>query len=83
MMNNDQLDQFKLNYAEMIVEGMDMDSLITFAVESIEQNIKDWNEDEVKSEILDYYGEDTLNDLLPETNISELESTANNYTTGK
>ena len=83
MMNSKQLDQFKLNYAEMIVEGMDMDSLITFAVESIEQNIKDWNEDDVKSEILDYYGEEALNDLLPETNVSELEATANNYTTGK
>ena len=83
MMNAKQLDQFKLNYAELIVEGMDMDTLITFAVESIEQNIKDWNEDDVKSEILDYYGEETLNDLLPETNISELEATANNYTTGK
>ena len=82
-MNSKQLDQFKLNYAEMIVEGMDMDTLITFAVESIEQNIKDWNEDDVKSEILDYYGEETLNDLLPETGISELEATANNYTTGK
>ena len=35
-----QLDQLKLNYAELIVEGMDMDTLITFAVESIEQNIK-------------------------------------------
>ena len=83
MMNSKQLDQFKLNYAEMIVEGMDMDSLITFAVESIEQNIKDWNEDDVKEEILEYYGEETLNDLLPETNISELEAKANNYTTGK
>ena len=83
MMNAKQLDQFKLNYAEMIVEGMDMDTLITFAVESIEQNIKDWNEDDVKSEILDYYGEETLNDLLPETDISELEATANNYTIGK
>ena len=45
-MNSKQLDQFKLNYAEMIVEGMDMDTLITFAVESIEQNIKDWDEDD-------------------------------------
>ena len=35
-----QLDQLKLNYAEMIVEGMDMDSPITFAVESIEKNQK-------------------------------------------
>ena len=65
-MNAKQLEQFKLNYAELIVEGMDMDSLITFAVESIEQNIKDWDEDDVKSEILDYYGEETLNDLLSE-----------------
>ena len=59
-----QLDQLKLNYAEMIVEGMDMDSLITFAVESIEQNIKNWDEDDVKSEILDYYGDETLEGLM-------------------
>ena len=65
-MNEQQLDELKLKYAEMIVEGMDMDSLITFAVESIEQNIKDWDEDDVTSEILDHYGEDTLNDLLPD-----------------
>ena len=63
-MNKEQLDQLRLNYAEMIVEGMDMDSLITFAVESIEQNLDDWTEDEIKGEILDHYGEETLNDLL-------------------
>ena len=66
-MDKEQLDQLRLNYAEMIVEGMDMDSLITFAVESIEQNLDDWTEDEIKGEILDHYGEETLNDLLPET----------------
>ena len=87
-MNAKQLDQFKLNYAEMIVEGMDMDTLITFAVESIEQNIKDWDEDDVKSEILDYYGEETLMDLMPEspqpmTEIGALEATAPDYGVGK
>ena len=87
-MNAKQLDQFKLNYAEMIVEGMDMDTLITFAVESIEQNIKDWDEDDMKSEILDYYGEETLMDLMPTspqqtTEISALEATANDYGVGK
>ena len=87
-MNAKQLDQFKLNYAEMIVEGMDMDTLITFAVESIEQNIKDWDEDDVKSEILDYYGEETLMDLMPEqpqpiTKIGALEATADDYGVGK
>ena len=65
-MTEEQLDQLRLNYAEMIVEGMDMDSLITFAVESIEQNLDDWTEDEIKGEILDHYGEETLNDLLPQ-----------------
>lgn len=65
IMNAEQLDQLKTNYAELIVEGMDMDTLITFAIESIEQNIKDWDENDVKSEILDYYGEETLEGLLP------------------
>ena len=65
-----------------------MDTLITFAVESIEQNIKDWDEDDVKSEILDYYGEETLMDLMPEspqqtTEISALEATSSDYGVGK
>jgi len=63
-LNSQQLDRLKLNYAELIVEGMDMDTLITFAVESIEQNIKDWDENDVKSEILDYYGDETLEGLM-------------------
>ena len=66
MLTTSKLDQLKLNYAEMIVEGMDMNTLITFAVESIEQNIKDWDEDDVKSEILDYYDEETLEGLMPD-----------------
>lgn len=83
MMNNDQLDKLKDDYAYMIVDGMDMNSLITFAVETIAHNMETWDEQDVKEEILDLYGEETLNDLLPETDISELEATANNYTTGK
>ena len=66
MLTTSKLDQLKLNYAEMIVEGMDMNTLITFAVESIEQNIKDWDEDDIKSEILDYYDEETLEGLMPD-----------------
>lgn len=60
----EQLDQLKVNYAEMIVDGMDMKTLCQFAVESIEQNMKDWDEEDVKAEILDLYGEETLEDLL-------------------
>ena len=63
-LNAKQLDKLKANYANLIVDGMDMDTLITFAVESIEQNIKNWDEDDVKSEILDYYGDETLEGLM-------------------
>tara|TARA_B100002019_G_scaffold229295_1_gene202685 strand:+ start:208 stop:423 length:216 start_codon:yes stop_codon:yes gene_type:complete len=59
-----QLEQLKCNYAELIVEGMDMDTLITFAVESIEQNIKDWDEDDIKEEVLEYYGDETFEGLM-------------------
>ena len=59
-MTDTQLNQFKLNYAEMIVEGMDLNSLITLAVEAIEENIKDWDEEYMKEEIIDLYGEETL-----------------------
>ena len=64
MMTINQIDQLKNAYAEMIVEGMDMNSLITFAVESIEQNLKDYDLDDIKEEIVDCYGEDVLSDML-------------------
>ena len=63
-MTLNQIDQLKNAYAEMIVEGMDMKSLITFAVESIEQNLKDYDLDDIKEEIIDCYGEDVLSDML-------------------
>jgi|TARA_R110002012_G_scaffold281625_1_gene470897 hypothetical protein len=64
MMTINQIDQLKNAYAEMIVEGMDMNSLITFAVESIEQNLKDYDLNDIKEEIIDCYGEDVLSDML-------------------
>ena len=63
MMTINQIDQLKNAYAEMIVEGMDMNSLITFAVEAIEQNLKDYNMDELKGAIIDCYGEETWTDM--------------------
>ena len=63
-MTINQIDQLKNAYAEMIVDGMDMNSLITFAVESIEQNIKDYDMEDLKEEIIDCYGEETWTDML-------------------
>nr|BAR29114.1 hypothetical protein [uncultured Mediterranean phage uvMED] len=64
MMTINQIDQLKNAYAEMIVEGMDMKSLITFAVEAIEQNLKDYDLNDIKEEIIDCYGEEVLSDML-------------------
>ena len=63
MMTINQIDQLKNAYAEMIVEGMDMNSLITFAVESIEQNLKDYDMEDLKEEIIDCYGFETWSDM--------------------
>ena len=87
-MNRDQLDQLKANYASLIVDGMDMKTLEIFAMEMVEQNMTHWNEEDVKGEILDYYGEETLMDLMPEsvqepTDIGKLEATASDYGVGK
>ena len=87
-MNREQLDQFKANYASLIVDGMDMKTLEQFAMEMVEQNMTHWNEQDVKDEILDYYGEETLMDLMPETvqeptEIGKLEATADDYGVGK
>ena len=88
VMNREQLDQFKANYASLIVEGMDMKTLEQFAMEMVEQNMTHWNEEDVKEEILDYYGEETLMDLMPETvqeptEIGKLEASADDYGVGK
>ena len=63
-LNEDQLEKMKENYASMIVEGMDMNSLITFAADSIMQNMEMWDQVDLTEEIKDLYGEEILNDLL-------------------
>lgn len=65
-MTEEQLDKLKENYANLIVDGMDMNTLWTCAVEGIIQNMEKWDEQDVKGEILDLYDQETLDDLLAE-----------------
>jgi hypothetical protein len=58
-----QLDQLKRNYAEMIVEGMDMKLLIEFAEDSIVENLKGYEMEDLKEEISDCYGEEVWDDM--------------------
>lgn len=63
-LTEDQLDKLKENYANMIVDGMDMSTLVTFAVDSIMQNMEMWDQTDITEEIVDLYDEEMLNDLL-------------------
>jgi hypothetical protein len=65
MTQTKQIEELRQRYAEMIVEGMDMDNLITFAVESIVENLKGYEIDDIKEEIIDCYGAETWFDLNP------------------
>ena len=62
-MTINQLDQIKRSYAEMIVEGMDMKLLIELAEDSIVENLKDYEMEDLKEEISDCYGEEVWQDL--------------------
>lgn len=65
-LNESQLFQLKENYVNMIIDGMDIDSLVQFAFDNIIENIKDWDEEDIKSEILECYDEEMWEDLQPE-----------------
>jgi hypothetical protein len=65
IMNPEQLNQLKENYINMIIDGMDMDSLVQFAFDNMFNNIKDWDEEDVKEEVLECYDEEMFESLMP------------------
>lgn len=78
-----QLDKLKERYAEMIVDGMDIDTLCEFAYEQILMNVHDYNQDDMFDQVEMLYDKETLEDMIPEPSISDLESTAPDYGVGK
>ena len=73
-MNRDQLQN---DYIESIIDGMDHKSMYQFVYDTIEQNLGTYSDEELMTEVKDYYPE------LLEPTISELEATANDYGVGK
>lgn len=69
-MTPEQLDQAKDRYANLIVDGMDMDDLWTFAVETLLHNMEMWDEQDLKEEVLDLYDEEIWEDLTEGTTIN-------------
>jgi hypothetical protein len=63
-LTNEQLAALIEAYSEMIVDGMDMDDLLTFAVETLIAEYNKYTPNELLSEIEEIYDTETLNDLI-------------------
>jgi len=59
-----QLNQLKENYANMLIDGMDMDTLCQFAFDTIMHSMEQWDQQDVSEEVNDLYGEEMLKDLI-------------------
>ena len=71
IMNNEQLNQLKENYANTIIDGMDMDTLCQMAFDMLMDAYKDCSEEEIKEEIIDLYDEEVLESLMPVEEVSQ------------
>ena len=62
-MNEEQLSKIKDQYAEMIMENMDYKDMERLLFDAIRSDMEVTNEEELRDEIIDYYGEETWEDL--------------------
>lgn len=65
-LTQDQYDQLLANYAHSIVEGMDIDDLVAFAVDQIEENLRRncSMDEELMEEIGRFYDEEYVADMI-------------------
>ena len=66
------------NMIQQILDDMDIKTMMAILYDSMSEDYDKFSDEELIAEAEEYYPH-----LLPEPNISELEATANNYTTGK
>ena len=74
-MNRSELQQQLIN---SVIDGMDFKTMWSVLYDYMDESYDKYSDEELKTEVEEYYPE-----LLEESDISELEATANNYTTGK
>ena len=63
IMNEEQLSKIKDQYAEMIMENMDYKDMERLLFDVVRSDMEVTNEEELRDEIVDYYGEETWEDL--------------------
>ena len=65
IMNDSDLLQLKENYANMIVDGMDLDDMYQMCFDMLMDAYKDCTEEDIKEEVIDLYDEEVLESLMP------------------
>lgn len=63
-LTNDQLSKLVLMYAERVVDNMDVRDLCAFAIDTICDNMTDYNESELMEELSHYYDDEELQELV-------------------
>lgn len=71
ILSEEQLITFKENYANMIIDRADLDSLMQMCFDMLMDSYHNISEDEIVDEILDLYDEETLSDLMPVKSASQ------------
>ena len=66
--NEFDLFHLKENYINMILDGMDIDTLVQMTHDLLMDEYDKLTWDEITEEIVDLYDEDTLIDLIPDAN---------------
>ena len=66
-MNESDLSQLKEDYVNLIIDGMDMEGLCQLAYDALSTTYDEYSEEEIVGEIKEFYGEETLNDLMPKS----------------
>jgi len=63
IMNEEQLSKIKDQYAEMIMENMDYKDMERLLFDVVRSDMEVANEEELRDEIVDYYGEETWEEM--------------------
>jgi hypothetical protein len=65
-LSKEQLSKLTLMYAERVVDNMDVRDLCAFAMDTIVDNMEDYNESELMEELSHYYDDEELQELIEE-----------------
>jgi transcriptional regulator of aromatic amino acid metabolism len=63
-LTREQFDQLIGTYADQVVDGMDMKSLVQFAYDTIVENLQDIGDEALLEQLCSYYEEEDVYDLL-------------------